>query len=209
MRAIIDEQFDGVQADFARAIGRSPSLVWQYLSGYRELGEKFSRHVERKLNLPSGYLDGRSNAYVGQTEPRPVLNVMDGPDIQGRVPLISWVQAGSAQEAIDLFQPGVADEWIPTTAPVRAHTYALRVEGESMAPKFQPGMIIIVEPDMAPDSGHYVIAKNQDGETTFKRLVRDAGVLLLKPENSQYPTHRLDDGYEVIGVVRRAEIDLC
>lgn len=212
MREIIDDRFDGVQADFAKAIGRSPSVVWQYLSGHRTIGEKFARHVERKLNLPTNYLDRTSASIAAEMEsvqPSIDANVSEGPEIKGKVPLISWVQAGSAQEAIDLFQPGVADEWVPTSAPIREHTYALRIEGDSMSPKFQPGMQIIVEPDMPCENGSYVIAKNQDGETTFKRLVKDAGVWLLKPENSQYPTLRLDDGYSIIGVVRRAEIVLC
>lgn len=57
LKALIDEKFGGKQADFARAIGRSPSSVWQWLSGHRNVGEKVAREIERKLRLPSGYLD--------------------------------------------------------------------------------------------------------------------------------------------------------
>src|SRR5262245_49848204 len=38
--------------------------------------------------------------------------VVDGPDIKGRVPRISWVQAGALSEAIDLFEPGYAEDWL-------------------------------------------------------------------------------------------------
>lgn len=61
LREIINTRFDGNQADFARHIGKSPALIWQYLSGHRTIGEKFAREVERKVVLPRGWLDGLSD----------------------------------------------------------------------------------------------------------------------------------------------------
>lgn len=60
LKRLIEDRFNGKQADFARAIGRSPSLVWQYLNGHRNIGEKFAREVERKLRLKEGWLDAGS-----------------------------------------------------------------------------------------------------------------------------------------------------
>ncbi|MEC9482550.1 MAG: S24 family peptidase [Halomonas sp.] len=131
-------------------------------------------------------------------------NVSPGPQIKGKVPLISWVQAGSAAEVVDIFNPGVADDWIDTTVQIKEHTYALRVEGDSMTPNFPPGTILIVEPDMPAEIGDYVVAKNGDEEATFKQLAKDAGRWLLKPLNRQYPIIPMDDTYHVIGVVREA-----
>jgi SOS-response transcriptional repressor LexA len=130
-------------------------------------------------------------------------NVSPGPDIKGKVPLISWVQAGNASEVIDMLSPGDAFEWIPSTVQVRDHTFALRVTGDSMMNDFPPGMILIVEPDMDPEIGDYVIAKNGDEEATFKKLVKDAGVMYLKPLNPAYPMIPLE-GYTIVGVVRDA-----
>ncbi len=203
-------------AKLARELDTNDQRLYNWRQ--RGLPEGEAHRVAKALGVSTDWLltgegpkrfSGKMDASLASIEPKVDANVSDGPEIKGKVPLISWVQAGSAQEAIDLFQPGVADEWVPTSAPIREHTYALRIEGDSMSPKFQPGMQIIVEPDMPYENGSYVIAKNQEGETTFKRLVKDAGVWLLKPENSQYPTLRLDDGYNIIGVVRRAEIVLC
>lgn len=58
LQALVDERFGGNQAEFARAIKRSPAVVWQYLSRHRTVGEKFARHVEASLRLPRGWLDG-------------------------------------------------------------------------------------------------------------------------------------------------------
>jgi len=128
-------------------------------------------------------------------------NVSPGPALGGRVPLISWVQAGHAAEVVDLLHPGDGFEWIDTTCQIRHHTYALRVMGDSMAPDFPNGSILIVEPDMEPQPGDYVIAKNGDDEATFKQLIKDGADYYLKPLNERYPIKPLGQ-YQVIGVVR-------
>jgi hypothetical protein len=131
-------------------------------------------------------------------------NVMPGPGIRGKVPLISWVQAGDFAEVVDLLHPGEAFEWIETTVQPRAHTFALRVHNDSMEPDFPAGTILIVEPELDAHAGDFVIAKNGDDEATFKQLVRDGGDWYLKPLNPRYPLKPFA-GCHVVGVVRAAE----
>jgi SOS-response transcriptional repressor LexA len=128
-------------------------------------------------------------------------NVSHGPTIHGKVPLISWVQAGHALEVVDLLHPGDGFEWIDTTCQIKAHTYALRVQGDSMTPDFPHGCIIVVEPELDPLPGDFVIAKNGDDEATFKQLIKDGADYYLKPLNERYPIKPLGS-YRVIGVVR-------
>lgn len=129
-------------------------------------------------------------------------NVQEAAINWGKVPLVSKVAAGMFEEATDLHPAGFADEWVTCSVPVRDHTFALRVDGDSMEPKFPAGMILIVEPDMEARPGDYVIAKNGDNEATFKQLVRDGGDLYLKPLNERYPLKLLGDA-RIIGVVRQ------
>jgi SOS-response transcriptional repressor LexA len=137
-------------------------------------------------------------------------NLHPGPELKGRVPLISWVQAGNWSSVVDNFHPGQADEWIETTVPVRQHTYALRVNGDSMtnpsgSPSFPHGIIIIVEPEVEAIPGAFVVVRqNNDEECTFKQLVKDAGVFFLKPLNPAYPLMRLAEDAVICGVVREA-----
>ena len=130
-------------------------------------------------------------------------SVGPAPERSGRVPLISWVQAGDWSHAADLLHPGEAVEWIDTSVTVRPHTFALRVEGDSMEPEFAPGTILVVEPEMDAYPGDYVIAKNGDDEATFKQLVRDGADLYLKPLNARYPIKPLGNS-RIVGVVREA-----
>ena len=111
-------------------------------------------------------------------------NTATGPDIRGAVPLLSDVQAGMYKMHVDNFHPGDGgSELINTSVPVKKHTFALRVTGDSMEPDFVPGMVIIIEPEMEAQPGDFVIAKNGEGETTFKQLIKDGGDWYLKPMN--------------------------
>ena len=132
-------------------------------------------------------------------------NVTAGSDMRGEVPLVSEVEAGH-YTAIDNFKSKKSGlELVPVNVEIKRHTFALRVHGDSMISdshdSFPEGSILIVEPDMEAVPGDYVIAKNAEGETTFKQLVKDAGEFYLKPLNARYPIKPLGAA-EVIGVVR-------
>ncbi|MBA3774654.1 MAG: helix-turn-helix transcriptional regulator [Ramlibacter sp.] len=54
---IASPKFDGKQAELARKAGISPSQLNQWLTGYRNIGEKAARSLEESLDLPAGWLD--------------------------------------------------------------------------------------------------------------------------------------------------------
>lgn len=118
-----------------------------------------------------------------------------------RVPLISWVQAGSWADIQDQFHPGEADEWItPVNSKPNGRAYALRVIGDSMTNpnpgghSFPEGTVIVIDPDMGYDAGNFVIAKDvQSQKATFKQLTTDGGSWFLKPINPIYPVIEIDD----------------
>lgn len=193
------------QRAFADAVATAPAYISQILSGNelpsgkaRGVGNDLARKIEEKLDLPHGWMD-RQHDEAGTSA---------GPDLGGRVPLISWVKAGHFTEAAELASPGTALDWIDTTVPARAKTFALRVQGDSMEPDFPEGTILIVEPEMEAHAGSYVIAQNGDTEATFKQLIRDGGDWYLKPINPRYPLKPLD-GCRIVGVVRAAERRFC
>ncbi len=187
------------QQEFADAALMGPQYLSQLIHGHREIGEKTARKIEAALGLECGYLDREDVSMV-----REPSNVSYGPSIRGKVPLISWVQAGKWREAIDLYTPGDAEDWIETTVPIKENTFALRVDGDSMEPEFPAGVLIVVEPDLDPQPGDYVIAKNGD-DATFKQLVKDGSDWLLKPLNDRYPIKPLESPCKIIGVVRSLE----
>ena len=78
--------------------------------------------------------------------------------------------------------------------------FALMVVGDSMAPEFADGEIIIVEPGGRAGDGSFVVAQVA-GDWTFRQLVRCGGGWQLRALNPAYPATPLDDLAAVRGVV--------
>lgn len=184
------------QPELAALCGwESQSRVSNYETGTRTPALDDIYSLAKALNIESSQLI-RQDHYLIKQENANYEVVATGKQIN-QVPLISWVQAGNFSECFEDLQDC---EMISTDAKVTHCTFALRIKGDSMQPLFQPGMILIVEPELVPISGDYVIAKNGNNEATFKQLIQDGSDWYLKPLNDRYPlksAHNID----IIGVV--------
>ncbi len=81
-----------------------------------------------------------------------------------------------------------------------AEAFALRVLGQSMAPEFEEGEIIVVEPEGALRDGSFVLAR-LDGEWIFRQLRRDGEGWRLHALNPAFASRPLPDLHAVRGVV--------
>ena len=79
-------------------------------------------------------------------------------------------------------------------------SFALRVLGDSMAPEFNEGEIIIIEPDGALRPGCYVLAQCQ-GEWTFRQLNQVGEQWCLHALNAAYADQALPDLSAIHGVI--------
>lgn len=191
------------QKDIANRTGLSQTTISDIERG-RNQGSSEAPTIAHVLGVEALWLsDGKLPMLRLST------NVSEGPNIKGVVPLISWVQAGNWMEAVDSLQPGQGEQ-IETTVPIRRHTFALKVHGDSMTSdsgvSFPAGAIIIVEPEMQYESGDFVIVRNGDDEATFKQIIRDGADWILKPLNSRYPIKPMPPDAVVCGVVRGMEM---
>lgn len=63
VRQIIDDDFAKVDAAFAEAIGKAPTVIYRWftdkLAHRRNIGEKMARHIENKCGKPPLWLDTR------------------------------------------------------------------------------------------------------------------------------------------------------
>jgi SOS-response transcriptional repressor LexA len=115
------------------------------------------------------------------------------------VPVIDRVQAGDWTEVHDPYAAGGGEDYLLTDLPVSPNTFALVVEGTSMAPDFQPGDKVIIDPALAPRPGDLVVAKrDKDQEATFKKYrlrgkdERGRDVIELAPLNPDWPALLID-----------------
>ncbi|WP_395608680.1 LexA family protein [Pseudomonas sp. B22129] len=134
-------------------------------------------------------------------------NVIEVTQRFGKVPLISWVQAGAWCEAISNFEVYDADSWLSCPVAISSHGYALKVLGDSMTNpgpgrSYPAGCIIFVDPEAETKTGDRVIARlPRTNEATFKVLVEDAGRQFLRPINPQYPIIEISEETHICGKV--------
>lgn len=205
---LINSRFEK-QVDFANALGMSPAYVNHLLTGFRNIGEKKAREIEKKLNLShleldADYIEGQ---VIRPEFPKPESNVAYIDKQLPKVPLISYVSAGHWCAAIDNYQINDAEKWLDCPAPHGEHTFALRVDGDSMTSQhqgdtFPSGTLVFIDPEKPYFSGSYVVAKilHKD-EVTFKKYVVDGGKQWLMPLNPQYEKIELVEGMHICGVL--------
>ena len=154
-------------------------------------GERAAKNWEERLKIQDGRL---VNAGHTSTSTNVAPATMGG----RRVPVISAIQAGMWAEIVDNFQPGDAGGWLLTDIDLSDSAFALDIRGNSMEPEFKDGDRVIIDPEIAPQPGDFVAAKNGEQEATFKKY-RPRGmdahgniIFELVPLNDDYPTLRSD-----------------
>lgn len=109
-------------------------------------------------------------------------------------PLINRLVAGYRGNFTDLgYPPRIADEYVycPDTGDVQA--FAARIDGDSMAPAYLDGDVVVFTPNAEPRTGQACFVRfAETHETTFKVLYIDAdGLVRLQPLNPEYPAQRV------------------
>ncbi len=127
----------------------------------------------------------------------------------GRVPILSYVQAGNWREMCEQatgFDGNV--EYVTASVDIGPRGFGLWLRGNSMTPQFNEGDLVIVDPDEQPRPGDFVVAKNGSEEATFKKYrprgIDENGqeVFELVPLNDDYPPMHSDRQHiEIIGVM--------
>jgi SOS-response transcriptional repressor LexA len=145
-----------------------------------------------------------------------LLDVKEEPNIQHGItidpnrrgyPIISYVQAGAWREIVDSFPRGGADEYILANSSYGPHTFALRIIGNSMEPEFREGDVVVIDPDVRPDPGNFVVARNDEEAATFKKyrprgIIDGVEVFELVPLNPDYAVMRSDQQpIQIIGTM--------
>lgn len=95
-------------------------------------------------------------------------------------------------------RPAAADPELEACA--AAEPFALMVLGDSMAPEFVEGEVIVIEPEGLAADGSFVLAW-LDGELIFRQLERHGESWRLRPLNPAYPVADIPGLEAVKGVI--------
>jgi len=105
------------------------------------------------------------------------------------VPLLSYAEVGEK----------VKDEkpLIPTTA--ENASFAVKITGDAMSPKFEPDAVVIFDATSPPESGNCILA--QTANRVFRQYQKEGGVVSLTAFNEKYPTIQMEEKeLECLGV---------
>lgn len=170
------------------ALERTPPAVRERLERMegpaRRLGELLSGGGLDEAHR-SGELRRLIDRISPESAPAPV-------SLPVRVPLINSVVAGYPTEFTDLGYPArVADEYVPCSDLDDPDAFAARVVGDSMAPEYREGDIVIFSPARDVTDGKDCFCRLEpDHETTFKRVFfeNEGELIRLQPLNGAYPS---------------------
>ena len=99
------------------------------------------------------------------------------------VPVIGWAHAGAAENYEE-----IPRDWQDSVAadPRDKKAFAVRLEGNSMEPKYSAGDILILQPSQEIYSGCLAVVKLRDNGFIFRQVEKRPGLLRLIPLNTQW-----------------------
>jgi SOS-response transcriptional repressor LexA len=158
-------------------------------AGVKPIFERLSRHTPAEFMGDVGRYDNIELAALGHAQ---------------KLPVVGLVQAGSFMPSEDgEFPAGIADDYIYSDQRGQ-NLFGVRLTGDSMEPEFKAGDILVVNPNLEPQNGDFVIAKlKNENEATFKKLILHPPLIILRPLNSRYEDIVLNDpaSVEIVGKV--------
>ncbi|WP_426110996.1 LexA family protein [Massilia sp. PWRC2] len=178
--------------------------LFSQLKGVGSFGEKVARRLEAQYRMGDGWLDRIPEGLDAVFDE----NVTSASVGARAIPVISAVQAGAMRDMDSPYEPGDGYAVEYTDDKLSKWAFALDIEGLSMMSEFRPGDRVIIDPELAPNPGDFVVAKNGGSQATFKKY-RPRGVdasgneiFELVPLNDDFPTLRSDETkLQVIGVM--------
>lgn len=200
LKKIFNEKSKLSQREFVKEYGLgTPANLGQYLNGRRPLSLKIATTLANALNVKVEDFSPRLAKELASLQPDSVAPV--SMFSMKKIPILSHVQAGLLTDVgqipdfNSLIEQG---DYIVVDGELPDGTFAMEIRGDSMAPMFRAGDIIVLDPTKAPRPGDFVVANHispysDTVEATFKKYrergVTEEGKVLfeLVPLNDDYP----------------------
>jgi SOS-response transcriptional repressor LexA len=190
------------QSAVARALNESPQTVKNWET--RGVSKAGALKAEELLGIRAAWVlkgEGEMSARAGAAfHP----NAKPIPLGMRQYPVISHVQAGALKEIAVPYGPGDGFDVEYGDDDASQWSFFLEIEGDSMLPDFRPGDRVLIDPDVSPNPGDFVAARNTKQEATFKKYrvrgIDESGqeVFELVPLNDDYPVLRSDERHLVV-----------
>lgn len=179
------------QAQLSEKSGVDTSTINRALKGTYEMVRPTLRDMAEALGVSVAQLMSPNLTF----DPNVVVDEAKG----RRIPVLDYVQAVQYQQAIEALRDSDLKDFILTYGEYSNMSFALRIRGDSMTPRFRDGDMIIIDPAVKPRPGNFVVASTEHSPEATFRQYRDAGinekgspVFELVPLNPIYAPMRSD-----------------
>jgi SOS-response transcriptional repressor LexA len=188
-RLLLETVFPKKRSVTAKLLGfGQESLISSYL-GPKHIGPKVARDIEFAAKKPPNWLD---------SDHRPPEQYPSSQDVARKpynrlamsrqVPVINWTVATRWIGLGGEDRMAAVEEWLPCGGEASEDTFALRVRGISMEPRFREGEIIFVDPNVQPSHGKFVVVHPYgQPEAILRQLIIEGDRQVLKALNSDWP----------------------
>ncbi|BAP80932.1 transcriptional regulator [Pseudomonas sp. MT-1] len=194
VRQLIEQRFEGIAANFADAVNRTPSYVSRMLASNkhsRGIGEEMARSIEQKLGLDNGWLDRPLDASEAvPAKPKEATYTLEPVGVwddetpldsdEAELPFLKEVElsAGSGRTAIHeagsrKMRFGIRTMRSRGVEP--ANAVCVTVTGNSMEPVLRNGATISIDRGMTRIQDGDMYAIDHDGQLRVKQLYRMPG----------------------------------
>jgi len=195
------------QAKLAWLVGIDQASISDLERG-RSQRSSYNASIAKACGVSAIWIESGTGPMVLADDEQSSLKDVVQPEMLYRYPVISWVSAGSWEEAVQPYPDGFSDRYEISDYDSKGPAFWLEVKGDSMtAPtgtSVPEGMLILVDTEADVTPGKLVIAKlPASNEATFKKLVEDGGIRYLKPLNPAYKMVECDENCRIIGVAVR------
>lgn len=118
------------------------------------------------------------------------------------VPVIEWneIWGWTYQRDRVLSHRSDSRDWLNSERKLSEHAFALRAT-PFMEPRFTAGSLILIDPEVLPCDGNFIIVSFNGEEPTIRQVLKDGCMVYLKPFDPSLPTVQLSNMHLVYGTV--------
>lgn len=196
------------QDELARRIGCAKQTVSNYENGRREPDYETLEAIGDALNVPMTFFLSKEEQRAELSALRgevPITNALPVETIT-YIPVMGTVRCGPggvALQDIDGYLPAV-------NVKNPSECFYLRVTGDSMTPRIQPGDLALIRKTSDVESGQLAAVCVRDEDTDewegmVKKLIRRGDTIILQSFNPDYPP-RIFSGAEMANIVIQGKV---
>ena len=187
LQALIDDRFNGVVADFARAVGKDQTYIARMLypedkPQAKSIGEKIIADIATALGIKSDWFDSDEDLPAVEIQPKYRIEILneieasagDGVITADAIELISAIEYTEAQYFL-MFNHIPAD-----------NIKVINVKGDSMSPTLESGDLLFIDIRVIGYEGDGIYVFSYGKNLYVKRLQMAGDQLLVLSDNKSY-----------------------